>query len=267
MKKFLLSILLCSNIILAAQLMKSPEEIKLHREQLHYGRNNIVIGDVKISGYGSVELKPEFISLSFILTPQQARSGGFGSDRNAQEKSSEENVKIINEFIEFLLSTGVKEENISITRYDAKSGRVTFISSGEINHSIDVTFDISTDIGSVFKHLESTPINNIGEMRYSISGATQRKAYLSAQIMALEDANKQASNLAKISNSILGDVKYINTYPIRTLANTNDNYNSSSYGGTFSKKEAPPISISTNGVVTVYSEVECAYDLLKETKE
>ena len=266
MKKFLLSILLCSNIILAAQLMKSPEEIKLHREQLHYGRNNIVIGDVKISGYGSVELKPEFVSLSFALTTQ-SRSGGFGSDKNAQEKASEENAQIINEFIEYLLSIGVKSENISTTRYDAKSGRVTFISSGEINHSIDVTFDISTDIGSVFKHIESTPINNIGEMRYSISGATQREAYLSAQIMALEDANKQASNLAKISNSILGDVKYINTYPIRTLANTNDNYNSSSYGGTFSKKEAPPISISTNGVVTVSSEVECAYDLLKETKE
>ena len=263
MKKFLLSLLFISNIIFATEPAKSPEEIQLYREQLHYGKNNIVIGDVKIKGYGSVELKPEFISLSFLLNTQ-SKSMGFGNDKNAQEKASEENAKIINDFIEYLLSIGVKNENISTTKYNASSGRVTFVSSGEINHSIKVTFNIGTDIGSVLKKIESTPIKQVGEMYYSVSENTKRDAYLKAQKIALEDANKQASNMSEIGKCTLGDIKYINTFPIKTMRGENDNYDPNHYK-MLSKTEAPPI--STNGIITVYSEVECAYDLLKGTKE
>ncbi|MGF6907401.1 SIMPL domain-containing protein [Fusobacterium sp. PH5-44] len=266
MKKVLLLIFISSLMFGTEQQTqgKSAEEIKFQKEQLHYGKKYVVTGFIQLKGVGRVEIKPESIILNFTLNTQ-TKGVTFGTDKTSREKASEENAKIISEFKLYLKSIGVKDDDIVTIKYDSSSGKITMLDSGEVTHSIKVTFDVGTDIGAVLKKIESTPIKHTGDIFYGISEKTRREGFFNAQQSALEDANKQAENMAKLGGALLGDIRFINTFPANSQNMRDENmeyYRASKKSMSY---ELPPI--SATGVVVIMTEVECAYDLIKEVRE
>ena len=80
----------------------------LERERLQYGKEYIVTGKINdISGIGEITVKPDVIITNFELMTEAA----------TLEKASEENAKSMNELKKYLLSTGVKENDIETSRY------------------------------------------------------------------------------------------------------------------------------------------------------
>lgn len=275
MKKKIMSLLILSSTILATQtptieenIGKSPEEFRLYREQLHYGKNQIVLSSVRVVGNAIVDLKPEFVTLSFLLNMNN-KGSTFGLERNAsKEKIAEEMNRYLKEFNDYLLSIGVKEDNISVTKYDSSSKRATVADNAEVIHSIQVTFDVSTDLGAVLKKIEPSPIQNIGEVLYSVSDKTKYEGFLKAQKLALENARDQIMTIAQVNNCKVGDIRAVNLFPAETQSQgNNDYYKEPSKGVSYSKPEIKTSSTLTNGVIRVTSSVECLYDLINEVPQ
>lgn len=85
-----------------------PESNILERERLQYGKEYIVTGKINdISGTGEIIVKPDILMTNFELM----------TEADTLEKASEENAKSMNELKKYLLSIGVKENDIETSRY------------------------------------------------------------------------------------------------------------------------------------------------------
>ena len=248
------------------QLEKLKYEIEKEQYKGEYvitGRLNDIIGD------GTVNLNPEFFTMNFALKTEES-SVAFGNDKENKIKASEENAKTIKEFKDYLISIGVKPENITTTRYTSNTASKSVVSqSASVNHEIKVKFDISTDVGAVLKKIEPTDIGYIGDIVYGVSEKTKKEAKLKAYEIAMEDAVNQAKILTKTGNSQLGDLRNIyenKGASVNRVENRIANFNMRAKNTeSMSKSEAPiPISVAQDFKISVT--LVCSFDMIKKIK-
>ena len=248
------------------QLEKLKYEIEKEQYKGEYvitGRLNDIIGD------GTVNLNPEFFTMNFALKTEES-SVAFGNDKENKIKASEENAKTIKEFKDYLISIGVKPENITTTRYTSNTASKSVVSqSASVNHEIKVKFDISTDVGAVLIKIEPTDIRYIGDIVYGVSEKTKKEAKLKAYEIAMEDAVNQAKILTKTGNSQLGDLRNIyenKGASVNRVENRIANFNMRAKNTeSMSKSEAPiPISVAQDFKISVT--LVCSFDMIKKIK-
>lgn len=152
------------------------EKLRYEIEKEQYKGEYVITGKLNdIIGEGTVNLNPEFFVMNFGLKTEES-SVAFGNDKENKIKASEENAKTIKEFKDYLISIGVKPENIATTRYTSNTASKSVVSqSASVNHEIKVKFDISTDVGAVLKKIEPTDIRYIGDIVYGVSEKTKKK--------------------------------------------------------------------------------------------
>ena len=246
------------------------EKLRYEIEKEQYKGEYVITGKLNdIIGEGTVNLNPEFFVMNFGLKTEES-SVAFGNDKENKIKASEENAKTIKEFKDYLISIGVKPENIATTRYTSNTASKSVVSqSASVNHEIKVKFDISTDVGAVLKKIEPTDIRYIGDIVYGVSEKTKKEAKLKAYEIAMEDAVNQAKILTKTGNSQLGDLR--NVYENKgasvnrvenRIANSNMKAKSTE---SISKSEAPiPISVTQDFKISVT--LVCSFDMVKKVK-
>lgn len=104
----------------------------LERERLQYGKEYIVTGKINdISGAGEIIVKPDIIITNFELM----------TEADTLEKASEENAKSMNELKKYLLSIGVKENDIETSRY-SKGEKVEERFKDEKSNIYKTTFQV-----------------------------------------------------------------------------------------------------------------------------
>lgn len=246
------------------------EKLKYEIEKEQYKGEYAIIGKLNdIVGEGTVNLNPEFFIMSFGLKTEES-SVAFGNDKDNKIKASEENAKTIKEFKDYLISIGVKPENIATTRYTSNTASKSVVSqSASVNHEIKVKFDISTDVGAVLKKIEPTDIRYIGDIVYGVSEKTKKEAKLKAYEIAMEDAVNQAKILTKTGNSQLGDLRNIyenKGASVNRVENRIANFNMRAKSTeSMSKSEAPiPISVAQDFKISVT--LVCSFDMIKKIK-
>lgn len=246
------------------------EKLKYEIEKEQYKGEYVITGKLNdIIGEGTVNLNPEFFVMNFGLKTEES-SVAFGNDKENKIKASEENAKTIKEFKDYLISIGVKPENIATTRYTSNTASKSVVSqSASVNHEIKVKFDISTDVGAVLKKIEPTDIRYIGDIVYGVSEKTKKEAKLKAYEIAMEDAVNQAKILTKTGNSQLGDLR--NVYEnkgasVNRVENRIANFNMKAKSTeSISKSEAPiPISVTQDFKISVT--LVCSFDMVKKVK-
>lgn len=246
------------------------EKLRYEIEKEQYKGEYVITGKLNdIIGEGTVNLNPEFFVMNFGLKTEES-SVAFGNDKENKIKASEENAKTIKEFKDYLISIGVKPENIATTRYTSNTASKSVVSqSASVNHEIKVKFDISTDVGAVFKKIEPTDIRYIGDIVYGVSEKTKKEAKLKAYEIAMEDAVNQAKILTKTGNSQLGDLR--NVYEnkgasVNRVENRIANFNMKAKSTeSISKSEAPiPISVTQDFKISVT--LVCSFDMVKKVK-
>lgn len=244
------------------------EKLRYEIEKEQYKGEYVIIGKLNdIIGEGTVNLNPEFFVMNFGLKTEES-SVAFGNDKENKIKASEENAKTIKEFKDYLISIGVKPENIATTRYTSNTASKSVVSqSASVNHEIKVKFDISTDVGAVLKKIEPTDIRYIGDIVYGVSEKTKKEAKLKAYEIAMEDAVNQAKILTKTGNSQLGDLR--NVYEnkgasVNRVENRIANFNMKAKSTeSISKSEAPiPISVTQDFKISVT--LVCSFDMVKK---
>lgn len=246
------------------------EKLKYEIEKEQYKGEYVIIGRLNdIVGEGTVNLNPEFFTMNFALKTEES-SVAFGNDKENKIKASEENAKTIREFKDYLISIGVKPENITTTRYTSNTASKSVVSqSASVNHEIKVKFDISTDVGAVLKKIEPTDIRYIGDIVYGVSEKTKKEAKLKAYEIAMEDAVNQAKILTKTGNSQLGDLRNIyenKGASVNRVENRIANFNMKVKSTeSMSKSEAPiPISVAQDFKISVT--LVCSFDMIKKIK-
>lgn len=246
------------------------EKLKYEIEKEQYKGEYVIIGRLNdIVGEGTVNLNPEFFTMNFALKTEES-SVAFGNDKENKIKASEENAKTIREFKDYLISIGVKPENITTTRYTSNTASKSVVSqSASVNHEIKVKFDISTDVGAVLKKIEPTDIRYIGDIVYGVSEKTKKEAKLKAYEIAMEDAVNQAKILTKTGNSQLGDLRNIyenKGASVNRVENRIANFNMEVKSTeSMSKSEAPiPISVAQDFKISVT--LVCSFDMIKKIK-
>lgn len=246
------------------------EKLRYEIEKEQYKGEYVITGKLNdIIGEGTVNLNPEFFVMNFGLKTEES-SVAFGNDKENKMKASEENAKTIKEFKDYLISIGVKPENIATTRYTSNTASKSVVSqSASVNHEIKVKFDISTDVGAVLKKIEPTDIRYIGDIVYGVSEKTKKEAKLKAYEIAMEDAVNQAKILTKTGNSQLGDLR--NVYEnkgasVNRVENRIANFNMKAKSTeSISKSEAPiPISVTQDFKISVT--LVCSFDMVKKVK-
>lgn len=246
------------------------EKLRYEIEKEQYKGEYVITGKLNdIIGEGTVNLNPEFFVMNFGLKTEES-SVAFGNDKENKIKASEENAKTIKEFKDYLISIGVKPENIATTRYTSNTASKSVVSqSASVNHEIKVKFDISTDVGAVLKKIEPTDIRYIGDIVYGVSEKTKKEAKLKAYEIAMEDAVNQAKILTKTGNSQLGDLR--NVYEnkgasVNRVENRIANFNMKAKNTeSISKSEAPiPISVTQDFKISVT--LVCSFDMVKKVK-
>lgn len=246
------------------------EKLRYEIEKEQYKGEYVITGKLNdIIGEGTVNLNPEFFVMNFGLKTEES-SVAFGNDKENKIKASEENAKTIKEFKDYLISTGVKPENIATTRYTSNTASKSVVSQlASVNHEIKVKFDISTDVGAVLKKIEPTDIRYIGDIVYGVSEKTKKEAKLKAYEIAMEDAVNQAKILTKTGNSQLGDLR--NVYEnkgasVNRVENRIANFNMKAKSTeSISKSEAPiPISVTQDFKISVT--LVCSFDMVKKVK-
>lgn len=246
------------------------EKLKYEIEKEQYKGEYAIIGKLNdIVGEGTVSLNPEFFVMSFGLKTEES-SVAFGNDKDNKIKASEENAKTIKEFKDYLISIGVKPENIATTRYTTNTASKSMVSqTASVNHEIKVKFDISTDIGGVLKKIEPTDIKYIGDIVYGVSEKTKKEAKLKAYEIAMEDAVNQAKILTKTGNSQLGDLRNIyenKGASVNRVENRIANFNLKSKSAESSGKSEAPIPISVTQDFKISVTLVCSFDMIKKIK-
>lgn len=120
-------------LLLTSAVYSAPgEDNGLERERLQYGKEYIVTGKINdVSGVGEVTVKPDIIITNFELM----------TEADTLEKASEENAKSMNDLKKYLLSIGVKENDIETSRY-AKGEKVEEKLKDEKSNIYKTTFQV-----------------------------------------------------------------------------------------------------------------------------
>ena len=122
-----------AQVLLTSSVYSAPgEDNVLERERLQYGKEYIVTGKINdVSGVGEVTVKPDIIITNFELM----------TEADTLEKASEENAKSMNELKKYLLSIGVKENDIETSRY-SKGEKVEAKFKDEKSNIYKTTFQV-----------------------------------------------------------------------------------------------------------------------------
>lgn len=114
MKKLYLLILL--SMFTFSNTMKNLDlEMEKQRIKEQYGEKYLVIGSINnLVGKGEVKVKPDIIITEFELK----------TEADTLDKASNENAKLMTEFKNYLLSLGIKSDNIETSRYTRSDGTV-----------------------------------------------------------------------------------------------------------------------------------------------
>ncbi|MDR3260193.1 MAG: SIMPL domain-containing protein [Fusobacteriaceae bacterium] len=270
-------------------------KLKYEREALQYNDAHIVIGSLDgIVGVGKVNLVPEFYTLTFELKTSASK---FGSKNNkeAKLKATEENTKSMWEFTDFLISIGVKPENITTTQYYVEVKSKALGNVADVVHRLKVKFDITARIGEVYKKIEPTDIEVASEIEYDVSEKTKKDARLLAYKYAIKDAIVQAENIGENGNFEIGDIKSVSekdargNYGIRIKREKfdfSDDYSDEDgrepsvirqvervvyrdIGNVAAAEEVPEyvsVPISINQEIYIDISLDCSFDMIKKIK-
>lgn len=212
-------------LLLTSSVYSAPgEDNVLERERLQYGKEYIVTGKINdVSGVGEVTVKPDIIITNFELM----------TEADTLEKASEENAKSMNELKKYLLSIGVKENDIETSRklakekYDRIESALKKLGVQEVSifnynvqetketekkktytitHAFKVKMKSSVDMGKLLKKCETLRIKNPGSMVYDISEELRTKTTMEAYEKAMNNLYEKAKIIIKNRGYELGDV-------------------------------------------------------------
>jgi uncharacterized protein YggE len=247
------------------------QKLQYEREALKYNGSYMVIGTLdNIVGTGTIKLSPEFFTLTFELKTNSSKFG-MGDSKEAQVKAAEENTKVMNEFKTFLISVGVKDEDMTTTQYSVKSVSKTLSNAADVVHRLKVKFYLPAKIGDVYKKIEPTDIKVIDEPVYGASEKSRKEAKLLAYEYALKDIFTQAETLAKFGKFEVGDIKSVNEdngqLQFRTNRQSQANvfYESTDLmesGFDLEEKTSVPYSVAQE--MTVSIALVCSFDMIKK---
>ena len=86
----------------------SPVEAEMERVRLQYGEKYMIVGTLNnLVGIGTLKVKPDLMVTEFELK----------TEGNTLEQASNENAKTMTEFKKYLMSLGIKSEDIETSRY------------------------------------------------------------------------------------------------------------------------------------------------------
>lgn len=115
MKKYYLLGILLFLVSFSEGSYKSPQEIQQENIRLQYGDKFIIVGTINnLVGKGEVKVKPDIIITEFELK----------TEGNSLDDASDKNAKSMKEFKDYLMSIGVKSEEIETSRYTRSEGTV-----------------------------------------------------------------------------------------------------------------------------------------------
>ena len=101
----IMAILLSFGILKAEM---SPAEAEMERIKQQYGEKYLVVGTINnLVGIGTLKVKPDIMVTEFELK----------TEGNTLEQASNENAKTMTEFKKYLISLGIKSEDIETSRY------------------------------------------------------------------------------------------------------------------------------------------------------
>ena len=106
------------------------------REKLQYGKSYIVSGNmINIPGTGEVKVRPDIIIANFEAY----------TENEELEKASQENAETMNELKKYLLSIGVKEDDIETSRYTKGEKEIPLPESKQVKKYV-TTFQVALAI-------------------------------------------------------------------------------------------------------------------------
>lgn len=157
--------------------------------------------EITVQGRGEVTARPDIAKLTVGVTtgPQQSAQVAM----NILEKR-------INAVIDSIQSLGVKEEDIKTTnlsilpQYDYSDGK-KILRGFEANEQVELKIRELDKIGTIMSQATGEGINQAGGIRFEIDNPQELQR--NAQEKAIEDARKNAEQLAKALDVRLGDVK------------------------------------------------------------
>lgn len=244
------------------------QKLQYERESLKYNGTHIIIGSLDgITGIGTVKITPEFFTLTFELKTNSSKFA-IGDSKEAQVKAAEENTKAMIEFKEFLVSIGVKEEDMTTTQYSVESVSKTLTNAADVIHRLKVKFNISAKIGEVYKKIETTDIKVIDEPVYEASEEKRKEGKILAYEYAMKDVFSQAETLAKFGKFEIGDIKSISENNRQSI-NTQQ-VKAISFRYQASTRLEPtgevPVPYSVVQEMTVRVILVCSFDMIKKVK-
>lgn len=187
-------------LLLTSAVYSAPgEDNGLERERLQYGKEYIVTGKINdVSGVGEVTVKPDIIITNFELM----------TEADTLEKASEENAKSMNDLKKYLLSIGVKENDIETSRY-AKGEKVEEKLKDEKSNIYKTTFQViitmendkfypATDILSKENIIELKNINSDYKKNFYFEIESFDKNRETSRKLAKEKYDRIESSLKKL---------------------------------------------------------------------
>ena len=160
-----------------------------------------------MTGTGKVTLTPDiaYISIGVHTENTSAKDAVNGNNTQAQA------------VIAAIKGFGIADKDIQTTDFSVSPQQETDTNgkpTGIINYAVDNTVYVTvrdlSKLGDLLDSAVSAGANNINSIQFDVADKTA--ALSQARLAAVADANKQADELTKASNVVLGDVQTISYY-------------------------------------------------------
>lgn len=171
---------------------------------------------ISVTGTGSISGKPD--TFNIVATVETINTNS--------QTAINENTTIINNAINLLKKTGLKESNIKTENYSLNYRNDYNVKDGEmkyfVRNQIMITSNDLDKAGTVLTALNNGGVNNIGEINFFI--ADRKELEDKAYKLAYENAKAKASLIAGIDNFKISpkniDLNYSMPRPISFMLNT-----------------------------------------------
>jgi uncharacterized protein YggE len=203
---------------------------------------------ISVTGTGKVDLVPDIAYISIgVHTQNKDISEAVTSNNSATKKMKEALVKL------GVADKDIQTSNFSIypqQQYD-KEGQMTDVVIYSVDNNVMVTVRKLDQIGQLLGEAVKAGANSINNIQFDVDNKSQAQA--EARKAAVDDARKQAEELAKAAGVTVGEIQSISVYTAEVPM-----YSMYSGRGSFETAAASNVPISA-GQMTVTVTVNATY--------
>ncbi|MGA9398144.1 MAG: SIMPL domain-containing protein [Anaerolineaceae bacterium] len=205
---------------------------------------------IAVNGVGNVYANPDIAYINIGVHTQNEDPKAALTDNTSQAQ----------DVIDAIKSTGVKEEDIQTSNFNIYPS-TQYGPTGEtlgtvymVDNTVYVTIRDLTKLGAMLEAVVSSGANNVNGIQFDIK---DKDALASdARAKAVEDAHKQAQDIAKAAGVELDELMYVNVYYSGT---TYPQYEGKGGGGGMS---APSLAVPVSaGKLVITAEVNMTYKI------